>query len=608
MRRHVEAWEEAGAGKFAISVIKDGFKLNMAEMPGDYEERNNKSFREHEAFAVEEVEKMVKSKILREVSREEVKCVNPLTVAVNSNGKKRLCIDLSRYVNSYTKVTKFKIESTMQFLQVVKKGDYMWSFDLRSAYHQIPIFEEHQKYLGLSITKDGRKRFFIFCSLPFGLNDAARALTKLLRFPLQRWRERGIHSFIHLDDGIGVKAGRGKAQACADMMKGDLDRFGLMTSDNKCTWEVTQDIVWTGWRINTARFMIFVPEEKLLRAEEKVNFILRKVGKAVKVKELSSVVGTIISFGLALGRVARFHTRFSSMQIAEVAEKRGWAASLVFQPEVVEELRFWEKNLRRLNGQRIRKTAGVQVVRPLMLYSDAGGHMAGGARVENKKVWEDTVFQVNLTAEEVGESSTFRELRGIEEGLKALKGRLQGNRVRWHCDNWAACAIVEYGSMKVRCHEVAIRINELVMESELDFEMVWRSRETEEIRFADRISKDYDFSDYRISMSDFRELERRFGGFSADYFASDYSYRMKPFFSRYESAESAGSDAFEQSWSRGFGFFHPPVGLVPRVLEKAREDRAEGILLVPDWKGSMMLTEIRRCSRVELVGSFQLLV
>ena len=60
-----------------------------------------------------------------------------------------------------------------------------------------------------------------------------------------------------------------------------------------------------------------------------------------------------------------------------------------------------------------------------------------------------------------------------------------------------------------------------------------------------------------------------------------------------------------QDWSRGFGYFHPPVGLVPRVLDKAREDRAQGILVVPDWPGSMMLREIRHCEQLELVGRWR---
>ena len=104
------------------------------------------------------------------------------------------------------------------------------------------------------------------------------------------------------------------------------------------------------------------------------------------------------------------------------------------------------------------------------------------------------------------------------------------------------------------------------------FEIVWLSRESEEIRFADRVSKDFDFSDYRLSGKDFESLVSMFGEFSADYFASDYSFRMRPFFARYISENSAGSDAFAQDWSSGFGFFHPPVGVVMRVLDKAREE------------------------------------
>ena len=46
-----------------------------------------------------------------------------------------------------------------------------------------------------------------------------------------------------------------------------------------------------------------------------------------------------------------------------------------------------------------------------------------------------------------------------------------------------------------------------------DFEIVWQSRETEEIRFADPVSKDFDCGNYRISDSDFGDLVGRFGMF-----------------------------------------------------------------------------------------------
>jgi len=81
--RHLQAWEEAGAGKFVRNVIKEGFRLNMKEFPGFYEEKNNQSFEKEKVFRVEAIKKLVKMKVLKEVSKEEVSCVNPLTVAIN---------------------------------------------------------------------------------------------------------------------------------------------------------------------------------------------------------------------------------------------------------------------------------------------------------------------------------------------------------------------------------------------------------------------------------------------------------------------------------------------------------------------------------------------
>ena len=265
---------------------------------------------------------------------------------MNAIGKKRLCIDLSRYVNEFTTTTKLRIKSTVQFLQVVKEGAYMYAFDLKSAYHQIEMFREHWRFLGLSVNMEGVKKFFVFTCLPFGLNDAARALTKLMRFPLQRCREWGARAFIHLADGIGAVTGKKEAKEMAGRVKKDLARFGLITSEEKCIWEVTQEMEWTGWLINTKDFMIYVTERKIVKAEQRLDQLLAKMGKNVRVKELSSLVGLIISFGLDVVRSARFYKRFSTIKVARVAEEKGWEAYLVLPVEVVAELRYWKKNLR----------------------------------------------------------------------------------------------------------------------------------------------------------------------------------------------------------------------------------------------------------------------
>ena len=138
--------------------------------------------------------------------------MNLLTVAKNARGKRRLCIDLSRCVNSVIKAPKFKIESTMSALQCIEEGAYMFSFDLKSAYLQVKINDNFVKYFRFSVElDDGSRKFFQYLNMLFGLNDACRVLTKLLRSPLERWRRRGIRCFIHVDDGLGLVKGKEEA-------------------------------------------------------------------------------------------------------------------------------------------------------------------------------------------------------------------------------------------------------------------------------------------------------------------------------------------------------------------------------------------------------------
>ena len=113
-----------------------------------------------------------------------------------------------------------------------------------------------------------------------------------------------------------------------------------------------------------------------------------------------------------------------------------------------------------------------------------------------------------------------------------------------------------------------------------------------EKKLADKISKDFDMSDYRISEEDFKWLEKTYNGFMMDYFASEFSHRMVPYCGRYMSKGTERVDAFALDWSRGFGYFHPPVSEVFRVIEKAKAEKAKGILLVPDWPGSVVVAVV----------------
>ena len=136
--------------------------------------------------------------------------------------------------------------------------------------------------------------------------------------------------------------------------------------------------------------------------------------------------------------------------------------------------------------------------------------------------------------------------------------------------------------MKPDCHGVAIKIEEACREYQIKLE-------SKEIELCDHWSKEVDTSDYWLTMEDFNWIEERYRPFTADYFAYDQSWRKKPFFARFGVCESRGLDAFSVGWQKAVRYFHPPVGLVWKVIRKAEREKAEGVLIVPDWPGSVLL-------------------
>ena len=116
----------------------------------------------------------------------ELHCVNPLSIASNRKGKKRLCLDLSRNLNEAIGVKAFKIESIQDFLKEVKQGAWVWYYDLCSAYHRVTVVQKHSKYLGFSTIIDNKARYFRFVGMPFGYRDAGRILTRIMRTPLTK--------------------------------------------------------------------------------------------------------------------------------------------------------------------------------------------------------------------------------------------------------------------------------------------------------------------------------------------------------------------------------------------------------------------------------------
>ena len=55
-------------------------------------------------------------------------------------------------------------------MQYVKKGGYIFNFDLKSGYHHLDPFQSHQPYTGVSFFVEGRVRYFFLHSFMFRID------------------------------------------------------------------------------------------------------------------------------------------------------------------------------------------------------------------------------------------------------------------------------------------------------------------------------------------------------------------------------------------------------------------------------------------------------
>ncbi len=114
--------------------------------------------------------------------------------------KKRLCIDYSQTVNQYTELDAYPLPRIDDMINNLAGYKFFSTFDLKSAYHQVPIKEADQKYTAF----EANGRLYHFRRIPFGVTNGVavfqRAMDKFVD-------EEGLKDTFPYLDNITV-AGR----------------------------------------------------------------------------------------------------------------------------------------------------------------------------------------------------------------------------------------------------------------------------------------------------------------------------------------------------------------------------------------------------------------
>ncbi|VDI76706.1 Hypothetical predicted protein [Mytilus galloprovincialis] len=361
--------------------------------------RNKRSARQNTEFVAKSIEDLVLIGCVIKVPFQPY-VVNPLSVATQKSGKKRLILDMSQ-LNKHIKREKIKFEDWKLAIQYFDKDMYLFKFDLKSGYFHLDICSQQQTFLGFQ----WEGQFYCYTVLAFGITTGPYIFTKCLRPLVKFWRGNGIKVVLYLDDGFGMSPDENTCNEQSSFVKRSLIDAGFLINEEKSVFKPVIELEWLGIVWNFKEYKLSITQRRVDDLISSLNVILAKF-PYVTARSLAQVVGRIISMTPVIGNVARIMSKFCYM---EIESRIGWDIPITgYKPvEVLSELKFWLENVTMINYRNLCHYSKSSVV----IYSDASNIAAGAYTVE----LENKIFHKMWTCSETVQSSTWRELKAIEK-------------------------------------------------------------------------------------------------------------------------------------------------------------------------------------------------
>ncbi|MEW8542467.1 MAG: reverse transcriptase domain-containing protein [Candidatus Thiodiazotropha sp.] len=559
------------ASSFILDVILSGYKLPFTNFPTPVFLRNNFSALKHKSFVDRAIIELLQNSCIHEVSTPPF-CVNPLTVSVNSSGKERLILDL-RHVNQFIEPLKVKFEGHKEALAYARKGNLMFKFDLKSGYHHVSINQSYTKFLGFSWIIDGKRRFYVFLVLPFGISSACHLFTKLLRPLVKHWRAKGFSIVVYLDDGWGTESSTNCVNT-ARIVYSDLVSAGFVVNQDKSIWTPCSVLEWLGYIWNLKDGNISLPDRRISSLNSSIHLVLKNKSN-VSARQVAQVTGRIISMTFVLGNICQIMSRHL---YSCIRNRLHWDSKFPLSDLACDELHFWSKHMISLPS---RVLSPLWRVPERIMFSDASNFAGAGVLLHSQNIVSHAMFDEF----DKMQSSTYRELKALYLALVSFRAFLSGKLVKAYSDNQNVVRITSKGSTVKLLQSVARAIFDICFTNNIILEVSWIPRHMNQV--SDFYSREFDFDDWGVSDLVFEFFSRKWGPFSIDRFADHKNTKLQVFNSKYWCPGTSGVDAFSFDWHSEFNWLVPPVCLIPRVLKHLLNCRARAVLVVPKWESSL---------------------
>ena len=269
---------------------------------------------------------------------------SPVFTVPKKDGNFRLCTDY-RKLNLFQRKTTFKMDDTQLIAETIQPGDYGMLVDLKDAYLTLGLHPSHRKYCRFRHPQTGRR--MQWRTVSFGIAEAPRLCTKLLRPLMAILKQLGIRCIIYIDDILllhqdAIQLARSMAVAINLLQQ----QAGLNLKTSKCSFRPLQRFQCLGYVWDTTTMQTFVPDKRLKETHRTAKRLLRMLlaqevthpqTPILKTRVLACFVGRAVATFRGI-RGARRHLIYLQHDLGQAVRRGGWNGIATLTPPAIQML------------------------------------------------------------------------------------------------------------------------------------------------------------------------------------------------------------------------------------------------------------------------------
>jgi ribonuclease HI len=572
-----EAWRQIKGEKLLLRGVRVEWKDagSVARLARDFALHPHHIPRQHRSKYMELLSEELSEGVVREVQLQEAKWLNPTFLVPKAGGKYRKILDCRR-LNEEIRDRHFKMEGAQDVLQLARPGDWATSLDFRSAFNHISVDVELRPYLCFVFAG----RCYQYVAMPFGLKQAPRTFTRLMKRAVtavrKRWRVRMV---FYMDDSLLLFPSREQAQTQTQEIAAFFESLGWTLSADKCQMEPLQVIDFLGWRWDLAGAHVATTPKRrhTLMAALKDVTRLCETQACIGTRRLASLLGSLNFLRLQMPDASLHSAQLDRIKCHAV-RAGGWNSHARLTRRALGDVKWWARQLT-LNIPRLWCTPPLQAT----LTTDASpvGWGATLARAE-----EQTHTYGRWSEQQGFLTSNAKELTAVRMALARFRQQLEALApltLSVRSDNTTTVHLI---NNRRAASSLLPHLRRLLSACRrLRIELVASYLPGIENDTADRLSRVSGLTGYRLKPEVLRTLLAE-SGFcpTLDVFAREPELELRETGSeRADAALRGPADCMRMRWAGHHLFLHPPLNRITAVLNRLQQEPCPALLITPAW-------------------------